>query len=233
VERAVPADQRCLGGERGYLLFDEHARPGHGVVLERRDAPGKVLWSKRLEDLYAPDVVGRFVDLGGARMWTWGWWFDPARDEVVVLARGGPLRRIAVADGAVLPAGDEEALLRARIATGRLPERRSALDAAKERRVSGLVPVLEAELASRAEGAEAWRVDVAAALLGLEDRAAAWDALLQSLAAGRPEATRRAAATALHRALAAATPARRTGVLERARTIDSAEARWLREQAGR
>jgi hypothetical protein len=236
VERDCSADERCLDRERGYVLFDSHAQPGMGVVLEVRDARGKVSWSKRLEDLFTPAEVRAFVDIGGARVWTWGWWVDLARDEAVVLARGGHLRRVELATGRVLDraAGpDEEAALRDRIATGRESERRSALAAAEERRVSGLTPVLERQLAGTDGLSAGWRVEVAAALLRQTDHAGAWEALLAGLAPDRPESVRRAAANALRKALGSATADRRAKVLATARLAGSSEARWLLEQVSK
>jgi hypothetical protein len=201
-------------------------------VLERRDPHGNVAWAKRLADLFSPAQVAAFTDLGGARVWTWGWWLDAADGEVVVLARGGFLRRLALSDGRSRDAAggpDEESRLRARVATGRESERRSALAAAEERRVSGLVPVLEGQLAAAEGRTEAWRVDVAAALLRGTDHAGAWTTLLAALAPTSAEDVRRRAALALHRALPSATPERRSEVLERARGAASAEARWLLE----
>jgi hypothetical protein len=227
-------DVRCLDRERGYVLFDSHAQPGFGGVLELRDARGKVAWAKRLEDLFTPAEVGAFVDIGGMRIWTWGWWLDAARDEIVVLARGGLLRRVELSTGRPRrdAALDEEALLRERIATGRISERRAALAAAEERRVSGLGPVLEPQLAAGEEPAETWRLEVAAALLRQTDHAGTWEALLAGLAPDRPEVVRRTAANMLHKALATATPDRRAQVLAGAKRAASGEARWLLEQLG-
>jgi hypothetical protein len=233
VERPVPVDQRCLDGARGYVLFDTHAQPGYGVVLERRDRAGKVAWAKRLEDLFPAEVVKTFVDLGGAKVWAHGWWLDGERGEIAIVARRAPLRRVALEDGSLRDDPvDEAALLRERVASGRESERRAALAAAEERDVVGLPSVLEREMEAGEGRSEAWRVEVAAAILRRSDHARAWDALLETLRPDRAEPVRRAGANALRAALASAPVTRRSQVLARAKDVGSPEARWLVENAG-
>jgi hypothetical protein len=143
--------------------------------------------------------------------------------------------RIALSTGKVRErdAGlDEEALLREHVATGRVSERRAALAAAEERRVSGLVPVLEGQLDSDEGRSEIWRLEVAAALLRQTDHARAWETLLAALAPERSEDVRRLAANALHRSMGNAPPERRAAVVAKARDVPSPEARWLVEQSG-
>jgi hypothetical protein len=138
----MPMEVRCLDGGQGFVLFETYANLGHGEVLRRHDGQGGLRWALRLRDLFSEAEIAKFLQTVSSIWWYRGLWIDGAGGDVVIVASGPRILRVALEDGRVKPGRAEDLLLR--VGRGSREEQVLALDTALEMRPAGLLPVARA-----------------------------------------------------------------------------------------
>ncbi len=233
---ALPVEAFCLPGSGGGLAVDDWSAPGQGRAAERRDAQGRLRWTRTLAELFTPAELSAFPSLHpGHRLWLQACWLDEPADDLVLLCTGPRILRLALADGQPRAAPDVAGTLLARVAAGDGQggrAQRAAWAACQALALPGLPEALARGL--RHPGTEArLRGELAARLVSVSDDEEALAELLRGLAAAAEAGTREWVAGVLREALPRRGAAFRRRALVELRGLSTPEAQGLARELTR
>jgi len=135
----LPEDFHVLDGAPAAILFEGFGRLGHGDAVYRLGVDGRVRWRVKLDVLFDKATIAGFPRSMVSIRWYRAWWVDEARGRVVIVARGGLLREVALDTGAVTSADVAVVLSGVKLKHARA----DALEVAGELGLKGVLPLAE------------------------------------------------------------------------------------------
>ena len=135
----LPEGMHVLDGSPDVILFESFGRLGHDDCVYRLGVDGRVRWRVRLDALFDKATIARFPRSMISIWWYRAWWVDEERGRVVLVAKGGLLREVALDTGAVSRAEPKAVLDGVRLEYARAV----ALEVAGELGLKGVRPLAE------------------------------------------------------------------------------------------